>query len=102
MLLENDGKNERQLREYGRIDGWLKEFWFDFDGASNAMACVKYDQWPESHEKMSLAMWLFWLLLRPDEYMHDQECFREATGILKLVALGAHQVCTHFPRVSRV
>lgn len=91
MLLENDGKNERQLREYGRIDGWLKEFWFDFDGASNAMACVKYDQWPESHEKMSLAMWLFWLLLRPDEYMHDQECFREATGILKLVALGAHQ-----------
>ena len=29
MMLENDGKNERQLREFAKADEWLKEVWFD-------------------------------------------------------------------------
>ena len=36
MMLENDGLNERQLREYARLDGWLRAFWFEEDGASCA------------------------------------------------------------------
>ncbi|KAH9023383.1 hypothetical protein EDB85DRAFT_325698 [Lactarius pseudohatsudake] len=31
MILENDGVNERQLREYALVDGWLRAFWFDED-----------------------------------------------------------------------
>lgn len=68
MMLENDGRNERQLREYAKIDEWLKEFWFDPLGSSLAMGNVKADHWPDNHERISLAMWLFWLLLRPGEY----------------------------------
>lgn len=67
MMLENDGKNERQLREYAGIDGWLKEFWFDRNGASRTMLAVTRDEWPSNHEVVSLGMWLFWLLLKPGE-----------------------------------
>ena len=67
MMLENDGRNERQLRDYAKVDEWLKEFWFDPHGASLAMGSVRADAWPDNHERMSLAMWLFWLLLRPGE-----------------------------------
>ena len=28
MMLENEGRNERQLREYARFDVWLKDFLF--------------------------------------------------------------------------
>ncbi|TCD67735.1 hypothetical protein EIP91_011977 [Steccherinum ochraceum] len=93
MVLENDGKNERQLREYAGIDVWLREFWFDPNGASGIMSAVNRDDWPSNHETMSLGMWLFWLLLKPEDYMENDAKFREATGILKLVALGAH----HYP-----
>src|SRR5258707_258884 len=36
MMLENDGKNERQLREYANLHEWLRAFWFAEDGASFA------------------------------------------------------------------
>ncbi len=67
MMLENDGRNEKQLREYAKVDQWLKEFWFDPYGSSLAMGSVRADAWPDNHERTSLAMWLFWLLLRPGE-----------------------------------
>ena len=70
MMLENDGKNERQLREYAGIDGWLKDFWFDANGASRVVSSVSRDEWPSNHENMCLGMWLFWLLLRPGEYIY--------------------------------
>ncbi|CAL1698286.1 unnamed protein product [Somion occarium] len=91
MMMENDGKNEVQLREYARIGEWLKEFWFHPDGASQAVSSVREDEWPANHERTSLAMWLLWFTLRPDDYMADEDVFRSATGILKLIALGAHQ-----------
>ncbi|KAK7688669.1 hypothetical protein QCA50_008207 [Cerrena zonata] len=97
MMLESDGKNERQLREYAQIDDWLKDFWFHSDGASRAMWSVKGEEWPANHERMSLAMWLLWLTLKPEEYMADQEMFRSATGILKLIALGAHTYPLCYP-----
>ncbi|KAH8079828.1 hypothetical protein BXZ70DRAFT_901552 [Cristinia sonorae] len=97
MMLENDGKNERQLREYAGIDAWLKQFWFDKTGSSRVMYAIRKDEWPANHENVSLGMWLFWLLLRPDDYMEDDLKFREATGILKIVALGAHNYPLSFP-----
>ena len=65
MMLESDGKNERQLREYAHVDEWLKEFWFHPEGASRAMYSIKGDEWPVNHERMSLAMWLLWFTLKP-------------------------------------
>jgi hypothetical protein len=65
MMLENNGKNEQQLREYAQMDVWLKEYWFDPQGASFATHCIKTDNWPPNNEQNSLAMWLFWFLLDP-------------------------------------
>ncbi|KAH9163407.1 hypothetical protein EDB89DRAFT_1912692 [Lactarius sanguifluus] len=44
MILENDGLNERQLRECARLDGWLRAFWFEEDDEaelSNATTILK-------------------------------------------------------------
>lgn len=67
MMLENDGKNERQLREYAGFDGWLKYFLFDLHGASLAAWSVKMDLWPPNDERSALALWLFWYMLKPGE-----------------------------------
>ncbi len=69
-LLENEGKNERQLREYARIDTWLHEFWFNYDGASNAMRQIQEDEWPINDRNAALAMWLYWFLLKPGKESH--------------------------------
>lgn len=65
MMLDNRGKNEAQLRGYAGMDGWLREYWFDEQGASHAMSSIRTDRWPPNDEKTSLAMWLFWFLLKP-------------------------------------
>jgi len=65
MILENDGKNVKQLREYAGMEQWLMEYWCDDDGASLAAKALAVDGWPLDNEQNSLAMWLFWLLLRP-------------------------------------
>lgn len=71
MVLESDGANERQLREYARLNEWLKEYWFRPLGASAALRIVTTtDHWPDNTERMSLALWLFWYLLRPGEYLN--------------------------------
>lgn len=68
MVLESDGKNERQLREYAKVNDWLKDFWFAPDGASGAMYAVcTTNKWPRITEVVSLALWLFWFLLKPGE-----------------------------------
>ncbi|KAI0830278.1 hypothetical protein BC628DRAFT_1313421 [Trametes gibbosa] len=92
MMLENEGKNDRQLREYAGFDVWLKDFLFHPSGASLAASSIKVDLWPPNDERSALALWLFWYMLRPDEYMSDDDtAYREASSILKLYALGAHQ-----------
>ena len=65
MMLENDGKNERQLLDYAEMDAWLMEYWFDDEGASSAANMIRQHAWPIEDEKNSIAMWLFWFLLRP-------------------------------------
>jgi hypothetical protein len=65
MMLENDGLNESQLREYARLDGWLRAFWFEEDGASCAHLAIRDNAWPPNNDISAVTMWLFWFLLRP-------------------------------------
>jgi hypothetical protein len=65
MMLENDGLNERQLREYAQLDGWLRAFWFEEDGASCAHLAIRDNAWPPNNDISAVTMWLFWFLLRP-------------------------------------
>lgn len=65
MMLENDGKNERQLREYAHLDDWLRKFWFAEDGASFARLEIRGNSWPPYNDLADVTMWLFWFLLRP-------------------------------------
>jgi hypothetical protein len=114
MMLENDGKNEKQLREYAGIDEWLYKFWIHRDGASMAWYAIKQDHWPQDNERNALAMWLFWFLLRPgtfripslnlisfafvipvDDYARKNAPNCETMSVLKILALGAHQVCDY-------
>ncbi|KAG0706198.1 hypothetical protein DFH29DRAFT_980491 [Suillus ampliporus] len=90
MMLENDGKNVRQLREYAGMEQWLMEYWFDDDGASLASKALSEDDWPLDNEHNSLAMWLFWLLLRPDRFQRTERNYRTFATILKPTALAAN------------
>jgi hypothetical protein len=110
MMLENDGKNEQQLRDYARMDLWLNEYFFDDCGASFAQSSIKMNRWPAHSEQISLAMWTFWFLLKPgerhrlrhpiptlltlslDNYRKDLVVLLNVTNTLKLFALAAHQV----------
>jgi len=65
MMLENDEKNVKQLREFAGMEQWLMEYWFDDDSASLASKVLSEDGWPLENEHNSLAMWLFWFFLRP-------------------------------------
>ncbi|PCH43130.1 hypothetical protein WOLCODRAFT_164259 [Wolfiporia cocos MD-104 SS10] len=92
MMLENDGNNAAQLREYARIDEWLKEYLFHYHGASRIRWCNRTDYWPPANEDhISLAVWLFWLTFIPDEYGRDDPTFRDAVTAFKIIALGAHE-----------
>ncbi|KAF9458704.1 hypothetical protein BDZ94DRAFT_74376 [Collybia nuda] len=91
LMLENEGKNEQQLREYGKIDTWLKDYWFEELGASRAKASIRMDIWLPDTGERSLAMWLFWFLLKPNDYMKDNKDSWTALNILKVFALGAHK-----------
>lgn len=92
LLLENDSRNERQLREFGRIREWLNKYWFcagdsdsardgyskkaspsstssAYDGCSSdtwisPTACITEDRWPHQNQQAALAMWVFWFLFR--------------------------------------
>jgi hypothetical protein len=87
MMLENDGKNEEQLRSYAGIRQWLSLFWFDDRGASFARCAVRMDCWPEADERNALAMWLFWFLLRTgaSEFSHFRDVIHPDAGFLLLL-----------------
>ncbi|XP_006455662.1 hypothetical protein AGABI2DRAFT_210129 [Agaricus bisporus var. bisporus H97] len=86
-LLENEEKNERQLREYANIDTWLQDYWFSSDGASDAIRRIREGHWPISDRNASLAMWLYWFLLRPDDNAPDDS----ALDVLRAFAIVAHR-----------
>ncbi|ETW80016.1 hypothetical protein HETIRDRAFT_453021 [Heterobasidion irregulare TC 32-1] len=91
MMLENDGRNERQLREYAHMDAWLRDYWFDPSGASGARIAIASNQWPRNTELSAVAMWLFWFLLRPEDYFLDELNFPSVMSTLKIIALAAHK-----------
>jgi len=67
LILEDEGKNMIQLRQYGRIHDWIREFWFDPLGSSLAICCTRTGVWPLNRTETALGMWLFWHLLRKGE-----------------------------------
>ncbi|KAI6112051.1 hypothetical protein EV401DRAFT_234306 [Pisolithus croceorrhizus] len=91
MMLENDGKNEQQLRAYANMEAWLIDYWFDDMGASLASYRISRDQWPLEDENNSLAMWLLWFLVRPDSLPRAPTSCRAITSTLKLTALAANR-----------
>lgn len=108
MMLENEGKNEKQLREYAGMDHWLREYWFHEAGASRAVAFLRAEKWLPDTQERSLAMWLFWFLLRPGQlpdillrcvsklatgdFRKDDEASSNALNTIKTLALAAHKV----------
>ncbi|KAK7045409.1 hypothetical protein VNI00_007662 [Paramarasmius palmivorus] len=96
-MLENEGKNERQLREYARMDLWLNDYWFSLLGSSGASRDIQLEMWPHHTRDTILAMWLYWFLLKPEDYPRREEPSWKAIEILKVFALGAHRYCLASP-----
>lgn len=69
LLLENEGKNKRQLVGYGRMREWIHEFWFDAHGSSLAIYNIRIGQWPLNRVENALGMWVFWFLLDTSEFV---------------------------------
>ncbi|KAL5525167.1 hypothetical protein ACEPAF_9036 [Sanghuangporus sanghuang] len=97
MVLEDAGRNTAQLRN-ARIEGWLAVFWFDAQGASEAIRRLSGDLWPVApayskdlvlKTRHALGMWLFWFFLNPAAYVANPDLYRRAERILKLVSLNA-------------
>lgn len=65
MMVENDGKNEEQLRDYAKIEGWIRSYWFNEDGTSFARVKLNADLWPRNTPITAASMWLLWLFFRP-------------------------------------
>ncbi|KAF7297339.1 hypothetical protein MIND_00967300 [Mycena indigotica] len=90
MMLENAGNNERQLRDYANIGNWLRNYLFD-EHLPLLRGTNRVENWPLQNEHTSLAMWLFWFLLRPDDYTGDDDLTWNVLNFLKVYALGAHK-----------
>ncbi|KAG6864606.1 hypothetical protein C0991_008284 [Blastosporella zonata] len=67
LMLENEGKNEQQLRNYG-VDVWLRDYWFHKQGASRVAEYLLRDEWLPETPIRSMAMWTFWFLFNPGKY----------------------------------
>ncbi|KAJ7827891.1 hypothetical protein B0H14DRAFT_3719942, partial [Mycena olivaceomarginata] len=91
MMLENTGKNELQLRDYARMGDWLRDYLFEEHFSSRPRLTTHVEHWPPHNEHTSLAMWLFWFLLRPDDYETDDDSTWNVLNVLKIYALGAHK-----------
>ncbi|KAJ7146189.1 hypothetical protein C8R44DRAFT_690496 [Mycena epipterygia] len=91
MMLENTGKNEQQLREYARMGDWLRGYLFEEHFPVRSRLSTQVEHWPPHNDHTSLAMWLFWFLLRPDDYTTDDDSTWNVLNVLKIYALGAHK-----------
>ncbi|OBZ74298.1 hypothetical protein A0H81_05539 [Grifola frondosa] len=96
MMLENNGKNWRQLKEYAGFDLWLREFLFHPSGASLAPWSVNAHLWPRT---MNGRRWPYGYFGTHSSPMITCQTtrFRDASSILKLFALGAHQYLLCYP-----
>ncbi|KAJ7054709.1 hypothetical protein C8F01DRAFT_1259537 [Mycena amicta] len=93
MMLENAGKNEQQLRDYARMGDWLRGYLFEdhLPPQTRQRGTTHVEHWPPQNDHTSLAMWLFWFLLRPDDYNDDDDATWNVLNVLKIYALGAHK-----------
>ncbi|KAJ7456988.1 hypothetical protein FB451DRAFT_599828 [Mycena latifolia] len=91
MMLENAGKNEQQLRDYAKMGDWLKGYLFEEKSLGRSRLTCHLEHWPPQNDHTSLAMWLFWFLLRPDDYTTDDDSTWNVLNVLKIYALGAHK-----------
>ncbi|KAJ7092487.1 hypothetical protein B0H15DRAFT_175936 [Mycena belliarum] len=91
MMLENAGKNEKQLRNYAKMGDWLKGYLFEEKPPGRSRLTSHIENWPPHNDHTSLAMWLFWFLLRPTEYTADDDSTWNVLNVLKIYALGAHK-----------
>jgi hypothetical protein len=67
MMLENEYKNVKHLREYACTGTWLRMFLLEPDGGSHLFHNLAHSIWPEPTFESRLAMWLYWFL-----YNHGQ------------------------------
>ncbi|KAJ7756335.1 hypothetical protein B0H16DRAFT_1721931 [Mycena metata] len=91
MMLENEGKNEQQLRDYAKMSDWLRAYLFEEHFSTCSKLTTHVEHWPPHNEHTSLAMWLFWFLLRADDYTIDDDSTWNVLSVLKVYALGAHK-----------
>ncbi|KAJ7271090.1 hypothetical protein C8J57DRAFT_1320679 [Mycena rebaudengoi] len=91
MMLENAGKNEQQLRDYAKMGDWIRAYLFDEHCAVWPRVTTHVENWPPHNNHTSLAMWIFWFLLKPDDYIHDDDATWNVLNVLKIYALGAHK-----------
>ncbi|PPQ95781.1 hypothetical protein CVT26_015921 [Gymnopilus dilepis] len=92
MMLENEEKNRLQLVEYGQMNRWIHDYWFDNHGMSHAIYNIRSGTWPKDSTEAALGMWLFWFLLRTDDYEPNvNDGVESPMSILKAMALGAHK-----------
>ncbi|KAG2005671.1 hypothetical protein CC2G_002058 [Coprinopsis cinerea AmutBmut pab1-1] len=91
MMLENQGRNHSQLRDYAQISKWLRYFWFHERGRSAAISSVRKGEWPSNTTRTALGMWLFWFFMKPDEYPGGGDAIESPISILKVQAMGAHK-----------
>ncbi|GJJ14009.1 hypothetical protein Clacol_008266 [Clathrus columnatus] len=61
MMLENDGKNAIQLKEFGRIADWLKNYFLEIYGGSYIQHDNNYSNWPRNTPENRMALWLLYL-----------------------------------------
>jgi hypothetical protein len=84
MMLENEGKNERQLEEYAEIDCWLKDYMFgDLNSVYSTMRVST--EWPSNTGEISLAMWLLWFFMKPGVYKNPQLVLPDSQCPTKIV-----------------
>ncbi|KAJ7699321.1 hypothetical protein B0H17DRAFT_306909 [Mycena rosella] len=91
MMLENAGKNEQQLRDYAKMGDWLRGYLFEERSPGRSRLTSHVEHWPPQNDHTSLAMWLFWFLLRPEDYTNDDDSTWNVLNVLKIYALGAHK-----------
>ncbi|KAF9072586.1 hypothetical protein BDP27DRAFT_1261363 [Rhodocollybia butyracea] len=74
MMLENDGRNERQLIEWAHLYGFLKrETCLRFAADSNSPS-----NWFKDTERTSLLLWLWWMAFSRDDVRIENSHVRDS------------------------
>ncbi|KAF5325951.1 hypothetical protein D9611_001011 [Ephemerocybe angulata] len=90
MMLEDEGRNKMQLLFYSEMDQWIKDYMLHKDGASLTRQRLENGGYPLPTTRASLAMWLFWFFIRPDEYARSRETLDTSVTVFKTLSFSAH------------